>query len=419
MNNMKATFIVLSILITALPASGQTVHPSGPPQNVSPGDPKINAEDLRNLDGLTQQQIENLGQKVAPQQLENLEDQLTPQQMENLKQLFGIQPGDLPNIPVHDIADWVQKLQADGVDWSKLPPDVRRQTISWLDQRVRTQRVIEVENPPYLLLPGGPQPIAGLPYTSTKQQFIVPPAVLKAAGSVGRIEDSVGNLVGTAWVVKEGIVATNCHVALQLLGAGGGAIPSETVVDFEAKDVHSGSGHKFAITNALFVSKQKGLDIALLTVNKTSKNSRAVLPPPLTLRELDAVPVGGYFVGYASGTQKSSSFDTDQLRHALSKLGKSAKISSPVDLAALVSFSDFGVVLHNASTHYGSSGSPLLDASGQVVAVHDCCNVASDFIGGDTCASTTVVTPYNNQAITAGAFDTVAEIKKALTSLSK
>jgi hypothetical protein len=361
---------------------------------------------------LNTQQIQNLGQQLAPHQLQNLEDQLTPQQADSLKQQLGLDPGDLPDIPAHEVADWAQKLQSGGIDWKELPPEQKKKVVQFLSQREQTQRVIDVDNPPYVLLPTGPQPISGLSYTSLKN-FIVPTAVLKAADSVGRIENSSGDLIGTAWVVKNGVVATNCHVALQLLGAGGGSVPANTVVDFESQDTHIGS-REFEVTGTLFVSNEKGLDIALLAVSKTSKISDAALPPPLSLAALNALPLSGYFVGYASGTQQSSSLDTDELMHALSRLGKSSKISSPVNISALISFSDFGVLLHDASTHYGSSGSPLLNSSGQVVAVHDCCNVASDFIGGNTCASTTVVTPYNNQAIGVDAFTTVAEIKQAL-----
>src|SRR5260370_15101611 len=367
--DMKICFVIWSILLAVLSAYGQgsgvasskSKQSSGQqdvgnfgdldlgnlkkinPQFGKPED--INLQDFGNLNELTPQQLEYL-KKLTPEQLENLEGQLTPQQKEELKQLIA--DVQLPSTPANKGAGWVERLQEDGVDWNKIPQDVREHLWHWLEEREKTQRVIDVGNPPYSLPQEGPVQIPGLQYMETKQ-FIVPQAVLMAADSVGRIEDSSGNLIGTAWVIKDGIVVTNCHVALQLLASG--SIPPDIFVDFEPSDTHTGS-REFALINALYVSHQKGLDLALLTVSKTSKNSSSNLPPPLPVKGINTFPMTGYFVAYARGTQKSSTFDTALFVQALSNLGKSSRIGSSLDIAALASFGSFGVLLHNASTHY-------------------------------------------------------------------
>jgi S1-C subfamily serine protease len=361
------------------------------------------------------QQIEQLNVPASPDGLKNAIAGLSPGQVAAVKAYFGISNGALSNISADRIAYWAQQAQAAGVDWANLPVEVKEYVISLSEQRVQLQRVIDINNPPFAIDNLGIKKIVGLTY-GPQFQLSLPPAVLTAAQSVGKIEDSNGTLIGTAWVIKDGIVATNCHVALPLLGAGLGSIPASTVIDFSGTD----SGDKsltFAVTGTAFVSSEKGFDVALLTVSKTSVGSAAALPPPLHLRNVDTLPIKGYSIGYATRTLHSATFDTDQLATAIPAVGRSAKIGSTANLAALVAFGDFSVLLHDASTHFGSSGSPLLDENGNVLSIHDCCNVATDFTGGNSCASTTAVTPFNNQSITVSSFAKVADIQNILAAI--
>jgi len=364
-----------------------------------------------NLSG-AEQQIEQLNVQTSADVLKSAVANLTPGQVAAVEAYFGIPSGALPNIPADRIAYWAQQAQATGVDWNNLPLDVKEKIISLSQQRLDVQRVIDINNPPFAIDGMKIKRILGLTY-GLQDQLNLPPAVLIAAQSVGKIEDSNGTLLGTAWVVKDGVVATNCHVAVPLMAAGQGAIPANTVIDFSGTD-SADKSLTFTVTGSAFVSREKGFDVALLTVSKTSVGSGAVLPPPLHLLNVKTLPIKGYFIGYASGTQHSASFDTEQLANAISALGKSAKIGSTANLTALISFGDFSVLLHDASTHFGSSGSPLLDELGNVLSIHDCCNAASDFTGGNSCASTTSVTPFNNQSVTVSSFSTAADIKTIL-----
>jgi hypothetical protein len=290
-----------------------------------------------------------------------------------------------------------------------------------MSHRLRVQRVIDKTNPPYYLTSSGPKRIGGLTYD--QNQLVLPAEVLKAADSIGRIEDSNGALIGTAWVIKkqnnEGIVATNCHVAEALVAQGQGAIPQGTTITFEPKPGLQGS-RKFALKATLYMPTEKGLDIALLSADLGQQGIPASnFPDALLLQSTDSLPVNGYFIGYAGSATSSNSFDTEEFRKSLQTIGTNVRIASNARISAAASFQDFDVMLHDASTHYGSSGSPLLAESGRVIAIHNCCNGPRDVVPGQTCYSTTIVTPFNNQAINADAFASpVANLSNTVSTVA-
>ena len=374
----------------------------------------------QSVGGQESQTQEIRSQSLSPEQAQQLQKSLSPEQAEQLKSL---QQQDL-TLPVATQGELALNpaavsayLKSHGIDPTRLPKSadvekIEKQVAKYLQQQTTTKRLIDAGNPPFLLL-NGPNAIKLIEGFQYPKPPALPASVAKAAGSIGRIEDSNKTLVGTGWVIGDGIIVTNCHVVLHMVDpVDGVTIPQNTFyIDFGAADVHL-PAQEFAINKALFVSAEKGLDIALLGVSKVAADSQSHLPERLTLKNPESFPANGYFVGYASGTQNSSSLDTQKLRDALAPLGRSAKIASFVDITTAVEVSDFGILLHNASTHYGSSGSPLLDSDGEVTGLHYCCNTANDITPGDTCSSTTVVTPYNNQAIAASAFQNIADIRK-------
>jgi S1-C subfamily serine protease len=358
--------------------------------------------------------LEDLKANLTSGELKNAVQNLTPQQVQQLKTSLGISSDDLQNISVDRIAYWARQAQSVGIDWQSLPEADKAQIVKMSQQRLDQQRVIDANNAPFQLVGNALKKLPGYLYPDGLTPA-TPKSILMAAQSVGKIVISDGSLFGTGWVIKDGVIATNCHVALQLLGAGQGDIPPGTLIDFSGSDAIDKT-QAFTISGVLFLSQEKGLDIALLEISTASIGTGAPPPVPLHISDLKSLPVSGYFVGYASGAQGSASFETDQLATAISRVGKSAKISSTATFSAEMVFADFAVLLHDASTQYGSSGSPLLDTTGSVVGIHDCCNSPADFVGGGSCASTTAVTPFNNQSIASSSFMSVPDLKRALST---
>jgi hypothetical protein len=114
--------------------------------------------------------------------------------------------------------------------------------------------------------------------------------ILTRAQSVGRIEVKNGlqySLVATGFVIRAGLVATNCHVVQQVaapVGTAGSFVlnPSGTLlIDFGDGPTHD-PGNEFQI-RSLRPCPGTGLDVAFMETDAASIDSLHPMPPPLAL----------------------------------------------------------------------------------------------------------------------------------------
>lgn len=130
------------------------------------------------------------------------------------------------------------------------------------------------------------------------------------ARSVGRLEIRVGDrhtIEGTAFVVRDSLLATNCHVltAFATLTRGAWAVTGDVRVDFGDGPVHNESA-EFRVTGVETLPQVRGLDIAVLRVSARSIDGTRQLPPALPLHAaqlspaLAGTPLPIGIVGYPS-----------------------------------------------------------------------------------------------------------------------
>lgn len=247
--------------------------------------------------------------------------------------------------------------------------------------------------------------------------------LLERARSVGRVEMSDGSsdavLQGTAFVVKPGVVATNCHVMGNISerdsqGAWQLKKGVKVLVDFGDGPAHSPS-HEFPVTQVRAYSSSTGLDVALLQVGARSADDKGSLPPPLDLSAKKVELRWGSkqeLVGLVGYPQLKGpiigDLITQEVFEALRTSNRFAKVYSPGAVTDVASPSGFDLLLHVASTYGGQSGSPLIDRSTfQVVGVHACCKFYSERLPPPQsdlpCSSTILMQRDVNQAISSWA----------------
>jgi hypothetical protein len=192
-----------------------------------------------------------------------------------------------------------------------------------------------------------------------------------------RTASGLEQAVGTAWVVRPGVLATNAHVAepLNHLEAGQKAYVRSNVAPYQTAAVQSVvvHPHYFAFLQAVqrytpaeqgdFVEVVPGYDVGLLYVDTS-----VTLAPPLKVagkRALERMAPGDEvgFVGYPMENM----------------VGGGVMLSAPnpqTQIARITALSDFFLkpsggllVQHSLPSTGGASGSPILNADGEVIAV--------------------------------------------------
>jgi V8-like Glu-specific endopeptidase len=299
-------------------------------------------------------------------------------------------PAD-PNVREEVLAladDGVRRLLADGPD-ARLNADVR----SGLEAVVRTNgsRPVLFVQDDFVDLNA---PSIGNYGDSLRS---IRDAVTDVCRSVGRVDDPTGSLgyQGTAWMIGEGLVATNYHVLKAIAPSGTrvgdrfeGRLTAGVAVHFGHEARNPLPERRFPIRRVVGVGRAgdqqhlvpgtrdlnfDGLDLAVLELEPVASRP---FPPPLTVARGDDPETFGalasqgrgvYLVGYpGDGT-------TRELFVELFKGVKSFKRLAPGEIMqgpGTVEHDPRGwVITHDASTLGGNSGSALvdLDAAGRAV----------------------------------------------------
>jgi S1-C subfamily serine protease len=201
-------------------------------------------------------------------------------------------------------------------------------------------------------------------------------AVMKRViGAVGRVEvENHPGLtwVGTGWVIGDGLIVTNRHVAEEFAtrsrsmftfrrGVGGPLMSAS--MDFN-EESGAADPREFKVLDILHIEDDAGVDMAILKIDKRSEGGLK-LPDMLRLARNGSVEKQFVAtVGYPAADSRIP--DQDLVRRLFGdvydvKRMAPGQIARPRD----------GLVLHDCSTLGGNSGSPIVDlANGDVVGLH-------------------------------------------------
>ncbi len=216
--------------------------------------------------------------------------------------------------------------------------------------------------------------------------------LVERARSVARVETVVSPTAsvsrGTAFVVGDGLMATNCHVWSTIADVdaqGNWTVRAGARVHFADRPAHD-LQKEFAITGLAGFSTVAGLDVAVFRVASVSVEGGHPLPPALPLRRtpLTTGPLGPggalpsrvpiAIVGYPN-VALSQEMNYSLLRER----GSFAKVYSPGMVLETETVTNVSLLYHVASTTGGSSGSPIFSTDGfEVVGVHSCCTAAGE-----------------------------------------
>lgn len=244
---------------------------------------------------------------------------------------------------------------------------------------------------------------------------------LERARSVGRIERDDGGMrhIGTAFVVGDGLLATNCHVLRAMLDPavdrgrpdGDLRLAGRFLVDFGDPAKHDPEG-EYEIEGVAGYSRTRFMDVAVLRVAAKSRSGSRGLPPRIPLRRQPMTsitrqqPLAIGVLGYPDLLNLD---DTDQdtqdtFRRIRERAGARAKVFSP---GMVVGLDENGTIVfldHVASTHRGQSGSPVLDRqTGEAVGIHFCCTEPGrpESVDPLACSSERLSDRRNNEAVSA------------------
>lgn len=205
------------------------------------------------------------------------------------------------------------------------------------------------------------------------------PAIESVVGSAGRIDLRNHRLdwVGTGWMVGDGIVVTNRHVASEFAAAadGGGfafrtnfgAPPVRASVDWR-HEYQRPEESRFRVREVLWIEPEDSVDVALLRIDGEGDDGEA---PPRTIElmtreEVDAAGVGSWVtvIGYPAHDSRNDAADQQRIFDGVYNVKRLA----PGQVTAVVAED---LLHHDATTLGGNSGSVVLDlASGKALGLH-------------------------------------------------
>jgi endonuclease G len=203
-------------------------------------------------------------------------------------------------------------------------------------------------------------------------------AVESIIGSAGRIDLSNHRLdwVGTGWMVGDGIVVTNRHVAREFATAvdGGfafranfGAPPVRASVDWRHEHQQPEES-RFRVREILWIEPEDSLDVALLRVDAEGADGEP-LPRAIELmtgEEIAAAGVGSWVavIGYPAQDSRNDAADQQRIFDGVYNVKRLA----PGQVTAVVAED---LLHHDATTLGGNSGSVVLDLdSGKALGLH-------------------------------------------------
>jgi V8-like Glu-specific endopeptidase len=325
---------------------------------------------------------------------------------------------EFEKLPDDDKQRVIDELRQKGVD---LPDDITRlvQEGKLLPKKgdLTIFRVIQDELKPIPIGVGGLDPV----FPASRHPWgrsLTPEEIARlmtAARSVGRIEETnnTPRLYGSAFVVGDGLIATNCHVLRQIAertGDNWNVANNRFRIDFGELSGHNGE-REFAILGIAGYPTTQFLDVALLRVQTTSTAGNQKLPAPLAIarsalsRDWAAQQLLVGVIGYPDLLNLA---ETDTLTaktyRRIWESGDRAKMLSLGAVTGVDKHEGLDFLNHVASTHRGQSGSPVIDReTGRVVGVHYCCS-ATDVPQSTnplTCSSQLVSDRNNNEAVSA------------------
>lgn len=196
--------------------------------------------------------------------------------------------------------------------------------------------------------------------------------------SAGRIDLRNHRLdwVGTGWMVADGILVTNRHVAQEFATARDGGFafrqnlgkpPVAASVDWFHEHAQPEES-RFRVLEVLHIEPDDSVDVAILRVKAHGDNDEPC-PKPITLMtraELNAAEVGAWVavVGYPAQDSRNNAADQQRIFDGIYNVKRLA----PGQLTAKVGTD---LLHHDATTLGGNSGSVILDlATGKALGLH-------------------------------------------------
>lgn len=198
-----------------------------------------------------------------------------------------------------------------------------------------------------------------------------------AIPSAGRIEVSNHRLswLGTGWLVRENVLVTNRHVALEFAREEAGfpfrvnALKRQLSAKVDWFREHDQPTESvFRITKVLHIEPEASFDVALLEVHPTGENGQAQ-PTKIELAteaDFKALGTGAWVgvIGYPAYDSRNNDADQQRIFDGIYNVKRLA----PGQLRAI---RPDGLVTHDATTLGGNSGSVLIDLrSGKALALH-------------------------------------------------
>lgn len=198
-------------------------------------------------------------------------------------------------------------------------------------------------------------------------------AIDRAIPSVGRVEltGSAKEWVGTGWIVENGVLVTNRHVALEFAERDGEGFVFQTTDDGERIRAHTDFAQeidgtaapvRFELVRPLWVEDRPGPDVAFFEIRAPS--SAVKLPPPLKLAAAPTATPDAGTIGYpaydsriAMPEEMNRIFGETYNRKRFAPGGVSQVTETRIE--------------HDCTTLGGNSGSVVLDLeTGQALGLH-------------------------------------------------
>jgi len=210
--------------------------------------------------------------------------------------------------------------------------------------------------------------------------------------SVGRLEVRFNDtdpaaIWGSGFMIAPGVFATGCHVIESLreqdpdLQLSGG---ESVVIDFGESPKSTDPTAEFKVLKVFDCSEERGLDVALLAVEKQNKKKDALPDPlPLYLGKLDGIRSDlSVLIGYADLDHFIDPFKAELYNsYVTSTYGKFSMIDFIITKDRCGDDNSFDIVLDIDSTTVGESGAVVIDLFDNdqnkmpiVTGIHSCCS---------------------------------------------
>ena len=203
-------------------------------------------------------------------------------------------------------------------------------------------------------------------------------ALERAIPSAGRIDLRNHRLdwVGTGWMVGEGLVVTNRHVAQEFANEQGGGFafrhnfggpPARAWLDWR-REHRRAEESRFRIQEILWIEPEDSVDVALLRISEQGEDGEG-RPPSIELmtrEEIDGASVGAWVavIGYPAHDSRNDAADQQRIFDGIYNVKRLA----PGQVTAIVAED---LLRHDATTLGGNSGSVVLDLdSGKALGLH-------------------------------------------------